>query len=100
MSEETGTAEKALFFVLGAFIGAATALLLAPRSGEETRKLIATKARESADYMASRSRSIADKASAYVDKGKEVLQQQRDQLTAALEAGKQAYREEKDKAKV
>jgi gas vesicle protein len=100
MSEETGTAEKALFFVLGAFIGAATALLLAPRSGEETRKLIASKARESAEYMASRTRNAAEKASSYVDKGKEVLQQQRDQLSAALEAGKQAYREEKEKAKV
>ena len=100
MSEETGSAEKALFFVLGAFIGAATALLLAPRSGEETRKLIAAKARESADLMASRSRSVADKTTAYIDKGKEILQQQRDQLAAALEAGKQAYHEEKDKAKV
>jgi gas vesicle protein len=105
MSEETGTAEagtaeKALFFVLGAFIGAAIALLLAPRSGEETRKLIASKARESADFMASRTRGVAEKTASYIDKGKEVLQQQRDQLTAALEAGKQAYREEKEKAKV
>jgi gas vesicle protein len=100
MSEETGTAEKALFFVLGAFIGAATALLLAPRSGEETRRMIATKARESADYVSNRSRAVAEKTSSYVDKGKDILQQQRDQLTAAIEAGKQAYREEKDKAKV
>lgn len=100
MSEETGTAEKALFFVLGAFIGAATALLLAPCSGEETRRMIASKARDSADFMASRSRNVADKTSSYIDKGKEILQQQRDQLAAALEAGKQAYREEKDKAKV
>ena len=100
MSEETGTAEKALFFVLGAFIGAATALLLAPRSGEETRRLIASKAREGEDFVASRSRNVADKTTSYIDKGKEILQQQRDQLAAALEAGKQAYREEKDKAKV
>ena len=99
MSEETGSAEKALFFVLGAFIGAATALLLAPRSGEETRKMIASKARESAEFMADGTRSVAEKTTTYLDKGKEVLQQQRDQLAAALEAGKQAYREEKDKAK-
>lgn len=100
MSEETGTAEKALFFVLGAFIGAATALLLAPRSGEETRKLIASKAREGAEFMANRTRNVTEKASSYIDKGKEILQQQRDQLSAAIEAGKTAYREEKDKAKV
>ena len=100
MSEETSAGEKALFFVLGAFMGAATALLLAPRSGEETRKLIAAKAREGADLIANRTREVAEKTSSYVDKGKELLQQQRDQLSAALEAGKQAYREEKDKAKV
>jgi gas vesicle protein len=100
MSEETSAGEKALFFVLGAFMGAATALLLAPRSGEETRKLIAAKAREGADLIANRTREVAEKTSSYVDRGKELLQQQRDQLSAALEAGKQAYREEKDKAKV
>lgn len=99
MSEQSGTGEKALFFILGAFIGAATALLLAPRSGEETRKLIASKAREGADYVANRSRTVADKTTSYIDRGKEILQQQRDQLAAAIEAGKQAYAEEKDKAK-
>jgi gas vesicle protein len=100
MSEGSGTSEKALYFILGAFIGAATALLLAPQSGEETRRLIAAKARESADLMASRTRGVAEKTSAYIDRGKELLQQQRDQLSAAIEAGKQAYNEEKDKAKV
>ena len=100
MSEENTVGEKAIYFILGAFVGAATALLLAPRSGEETRKLIANKARESADFVASRAKSAANKTSEYVDRGKELLQQQRDQLSAALEAGKQAYREEKDKAQV
>jgi len=96
---ESGTGEKALYFILGAFIGAATALLLAPQSGEETRRLIASKAREGADYVTNQSKTVAEKASSYVDRSKELLQQQRDQLSAALEAGKQAYREEKDKAK-
>ena len=100
MSEEASTGEKALYFVLGAFIGAATALLLAPRSGEETRKFLVTKAREGADLVASRTKNVAEKTTDYIDRGKELLQQQRDQLAAALEAGKQAYREEKDKAKV
>jgi gas vesicle protein len=100
MSDDTGTGEKALYFVLGAFIGAATALLLAPRSGEETRRIIASKARESADLVANKTRTVADKTSNYIERGKGVLQAQRDQLAAALEAGKQAYSEEKEKAKV
>jgi gas vesicle protein len=97
MREESNVGEKALYFILGAMIGAATALLLAPRSGVETRKLIATKAREGADMIASRTKTVVGKTSEFVERGKELLQQQRDQLSAALEAGKQAYREEKDK---
>jgi hypothetical protein len=62
--------------------------------------LIATRARDGADFVASRSRSVAEKTSGLVDRGKELLQQQRESLSAALEAGKQAYREEKDKAKI
>jgi gas vesicle protein len=98
MSKESTAGEKAFFLMLGAMIGAATALLLAPRSGPETRKLIAAKAREGADIVAARTKSVADKASEYVDRGKELLQQKRDSLTAAFEATKQAYREEKEKA--
>jgi gas vesicle protein len=98
MSDETSVGEKALYLVLGAAIGAATALLLAPRSGVETRKLIMTKAREGADIVTNRTKAVAGKTSEYVEKGKELLQQQRDSLAAAIEAGKQAYREEKEKA--
>ncbi len=98
MSEEASTGEKALYLMLGAMIGAATALLLAPRSGVETRKLLISKAREGADLVASRTRAVAGKTSDYVERGKELLQQQCDQLSAALEAGKQAYKEEKEKA--
>ena len=98
MSQETGTGEKLLFLMLGAVIGAAAALLLAPQSGEETRKLIMTKAREGADTVTAQSKMVAEKTSEYLDRGKEVVQQQKDSLSAALEAGKKAYREEKEKA--
>lgn len=98
MSDEGTAGEKALFLMLGAMIGAAAALLLAPRSGAETRKMIATKAREQAEAVTSRTKAVAGKASEFVDRGKEVLQQQRDQISAAFEAGKKVYREEKDKA--
>jgi gas vesicle protein len=98
MSDENSAGEKALYFVLGAAIGAATALLLAPRSGVETRKLILSKAREGADVVTTRAKVVAGKTSEYVERGKEVLQQQRDQISAAIEAGKRAYRDEKEKA--
>jgi gas vesicle protein len=98
MSNEASAGERALFLMLGAMIGAAAALLLAPRSGAETRKLIATKAREGADVVTTRTKAAAGKASEFVERGKGAIQQQRDQLSAAFEAGKKVYREEKDKA--
>ena len=98
MSDDSSAGEKALYFVLGAAIGAATALLIAPRSGVETRKLILSKARDGADVVTTHANNVAGKTSEYVERGKEVLQQQRDQLSAAIEAGKRAYREEKEKA--
>ena len=98
MGNESSGGDRALYLMLGAMIGAAVALLLAPRSGEETRKLIMTKAREGADLVATRTKDVAEKTSGYVERGKSQIQQQRDQLAAALEAGKQAYREEKEKA--
>jgi len=98
MSGDACSGEKTLFFLVGAAIGAATALLLAPRSGAETRKLIAARAREGADVVVNQSKMVADVASTYLDRGKETLQHQRDHLSAAFEAGKQAYLEEKDKA--
>lgn len=98
MSEESNSAEKVLFLMLGAMIGAAAALLIAPRSGIETRRLILSKAREGADVLANRTKNVAGKTSDYVERGKELLHQQRDSLSAAFEAGKQAYLEEKEKA--
>ena len=98
MSGEVCSGEKTLFFLVGAAIGAVTALLLAPRSGAETRKLIAARAREGADVVVNQSKMVADMASTYLDRGKDALHQQKDHLSAAFEAGKQAYLEEKDKA--
>jgi gas vesicle protein len=67
-------------FVLGAIAGAATALLLAPSTGEETRRLIAEKAREG-----------REKASEAARQGKEFVERQRTNLSAAVERGKEAY---------
>ncbi len=98
MSEEAKAGEKMFYWMLGAMMGAMAALLLAPRSGEETRKIIASKARESADLVTNRAKDFAGKTSEYVDRGKDIVHQQRDQISAAMDAGKKAYKEEKEKA--
>jgi gas vesicle protein len=92
------------YFLLGLGIGVAAGMLWAPRAGDETRQLIADKAGEGADYLKSRAgesseyvRQRADdlkaSASELYEKGRSTVSRQKETLNAAVEAGKQAYRD-------
>jgi gas vesicle protein len=96
MSENNG-ASKVAFFLAGIGIGAILALLFAPRSGKETRDFIAKKAEEGKDFVAGKGKELREQAEQYVEKGKDLVTKQKEMLSAALEAGKQAYHEEKAK---
>jgi gas vesicle protein len=71
-----------LAFVLGAITGAAVALLMAPATGEETRRMLADRARES-----------ADRARAAAGQGRELWNRQRETFANAVERGREAYQE-------
>ena len=98
MSDENG-GSKFVYFLAGLGVGAIVALLFAPKSGEETRGLIAQKAQEGRDYVTAKSKDLRRQAEEVMEKGKDLVAQQKEQLSAALEAGKQAYQEEKSKAR-
>jgi gas vesicle protein len=87
------------FFLAGLGIGAVLALLFAPRSGEETRDMIAAKAGEGRDFVKTKADELRQQAEEAVEKGKDLVTKQKELLSAALEAGRQAYQEEKTKAK-
>jgi gas vesicle protein len=99
MAEENGGSHVAMFLA-GLGIGAVVALLLAPRSGKETRDMIAQKAEEGRDFVTCKTEEIRKQAEDAVEKGKDLVNKQKDLLSAALEAGKQAYQDEKTKSKV
>jgi gas vesicle protein len=80
-------------FLLGLGVGVGIGMLFAPKSGQETRKLIKDKTGESTDYIKQRGADVKQTASEWVDKGKEALSRQKDTIGEAVEAGKQAYRE-------
>ncbi len=81
------------YFFLGLGIGVAVGVLFAPKSGEETREFILTKAGEGKDYIKRRGEDLRESAGEYVEKGKTAITRQKDHLSAAVEAGKAAYRE-------
>lgn len=105
MSNDQSGASIILSFLLGGLTGAALAILFAPRSGQETRDMLSERLREGAergrgvrDRVVDRGREMVDQATGYVEKQKGSLERQKDRLTAAVEAGRQAFREEKGKA--
>ena len=85
------------FFLAGLGIGAIIALLFAPASGEESREYLGRKANEGREYVSGKGREIQRQAEELVEKAKDLVTQQKEQLSAALEAGKQAYQDEKSK---
>jgi gas vesicle protein len=81
------------YFGIGAALGMAAAVLLAPKSGPETRKLLRSKAEESTDFLASRAADARDKAAEAINRGKKAVKQNAENLSAAVDAGLQTYRE-------
>lgn len=67
-------------FVLGAMTGAAVALLMAPATGEEVRRVLGEKAREG-----------REKASEAARQGRDFVNRQRATVATAVERGREAY---------
>jgi gas vesicle protein len=82
------------WFLLGGVIGAAAGLLLAPRPGREMREMLA----ERSDDLRRRAQEVASEAQGrageWLDKSRELFEEQTQRLMTAFEAGKDAMREE------
>lgn len=85
--------KKLSYFFLGVGIGVSIGLLFAPKSGEETREIIRSKAGEGKDYLKRRGEEARESATEWVERGRTAVSRQKEQLSAAVDAGKQAYRE-------
>src|ERR1051325_4226234 len=122
MAENEGSpaSEKLTYLLIGAGIGATLALLFAPKAGHELRGDIADYTRrgidaagEGAKVVGARATEAYGSASGKVTDAygaareklsqgagavSDIAARQKEQIQAAIEAGKQAYREEKIKA--
>jgi gas vesicle protein len=84
---------KLSFFFLGLGLGVAAGMLFAPKAGSETRELLMNKADEGKEFIKRRGGDLKDTANDLVDRGRNLMGRQKDNLNAAVEAGKQAYRD-------
>jgi|SRR5258708_48683 gas vesicle protein len=82
-----------LWFLAGLGFGAIAGVLYAPRSGDETRQALRSRAEEGREFVRERARQAREQATGWADRGREVLNQQKEQFRSAYEAGRQAYQE-------
>jgi gas vesicle protein len=80
-------------FLLGLGVGVGIGMLFAPKSGQETRELIKNKAGEGTDFLKQRTADVKQTATEWVEKGKDAIGRQKDNIEDAVDAGKQAYRD-------
>ena len=84
---------KLSYFFLGLGLGVAVGVLFAPKSGTETRQFLRAKAEEGTDYVKQQADVLKETAAETLERGKQTIQKHKDNLSSAVEAGKQAYRE-------
>ena len=77
-------ATKLGYFIAGATLGGIVAILFAPKSGKETRKIIADKAGDGKVYLVDRTRNIRQQAGEVVDRSKTYVVRQKERLAEAL----------------
>jgi len=95
MSDRDGNG--VLWFLAGLGLGALAGVLYAPRSGRETRQAILDAADDGRDYLTARGQAAREQVNQWSSRGKEALNQQKEQFKAAYEAGRQAFRESTEK---
>ncbi len=105
-TENGDSGHRFKFFVYGGILGSLTALLLAPRSGRETRKMLADTThdgiekvergiRGAKETIKEKRESLQSDAAGLLDKAKNLTRHEKETIMAAIEAGRNAYQEEK-----
>lgn len=91
MSDNNGSG--LIWFLAGLGIGAAAGVLYAPRSGAETREALRAQAEEGADRARQHARRVRESAGDWIDRGRDTVNEHKENFRAAYEAGRQTYRE-------
>ena len=96
MADNVGS--KVTYFMVGLGVGALVGILFAPKTGEETRDFLSKKADEGRDYAQRKARELRERADELIERGKDVASRKRDSLSAAVDAGREAYLRESAKS--
>lgn len=81
------------WFLAGLGLGAVGAILIAPKSGRETRKAIVTKVDDGRKFVASLGKDAREQVSGWVDSGKKMVAGTKRQVKAAVDTGREAIQD-------
>lgn len=76
------------WFIAGLGVGALIGILYAPKSGRETREELAQGAREGTEYLRVRTRQAVDEVGNLVDKGRQQMGEYADRGREAVDRGR------------
>jgi len=88
MSRREQNPGSVITFILGVTVGAAAALLLAPKAGKELRQDLAEGMNDGMDQLRSAGKELKQRAGKFASQAQENVED-------ALEAGQKAYRQAK-----
>jgi gas vesicle protein len=83
---DTRTGDRAAFFLLGAAVGAAAALLLAPAPGAHTRRKLRRRGEEVADYLIHAGNELVEKCEDLYERSGEVVEDATHELSGKYRA--------------
>ena len=100
MADDRGSsAAVVLAFLTGAAMGAVAALLLAPESGPDSREQLRRYARRAEGNLRDLAGRAGEVYEEVVGEGKEFVESKKSALRDAFEAGREAMRQERDRAR-
>ena len=82
MAQDNG--DRLIWFLTGAALGASVALLYAPQSGEETRRILGERIREGRDAAAETARNLAERGRQAIEYGRSTVAEMRDSIEDQL----------------
>jgi gas vesicle protein len=72
-------------FLVGLGVGLVAGVLFAPKSGQDTREFIGSKANEGMDYLKRQSNELRETAMDAVDRGKDMVNRQVEKLAGSAQ---------------
>jgi gas vesicle protein len=94
MSDERGSGGYMGWFLFGTMLGAVAAVLLTPKTGAQAREILADHGGDVARRAQEFAAEAQGRAGEWLDKSRELFEEQTQRLMSAFEAGRDAMREE------